>query len=220
MRKPEAIPNYYVYELMVNGRRLTSTKKKHFFSCINKIYQENDKFIYRGDKKDKLQSLYGVSDAYNELGHSLFIMGAKAGMFVGSSLPGMNEVDIAEAGNNEFRLIFRMLQNLLQREFPFGPVRMAMKQFRDVREKEVTAFFRDIKNEQMFINRIGVANKQQQILMRDYYLALLHHISKSEYYASSFLLSTTSSFSQAHKFAWNGEPTDSNNPIIFFWVGA
>jgi len=219
MRKPEFIPNYYAYELAVNGRRLSSAKKTYFFSCINKIYQENEKFIYRGDKKDKLQSLYGVSDDYNELGHSLFIMGAKAGMFVGSGLPGINEIDIAEAGNNEFRLIFRMLRNLLRREFPFGSVRIAMKQFREVREQEVTAFFQDNGNEQVFIDKIEIANKQQQILIRDYYLALLHHISKSEYYASSFLLSTTSSFSQAHRFAWKEEPGDSANPIIFFgWI--
>lgn len=31
----------------------------HFSNCINKIYHNNGKFMYRGDKKRKLFSIYG-----------------------------------------------------------------------------------------------------------------------------------------------------------------
>ncbi|WP_443945754.1 hypothetical protein ACJVDH_01155 [Pedobacter sp. AW1-32] len=50
-------------------------------------------------------------------------------------------------------------------------------------------------------------------------MGLLHHVSKSEYYASSFLLSTSIDFSQASKFASSKEEKDSENPLIIFgWV--
>jgi len=220
MKNADITPNYYAYSLRIDGNQLSDSQKKHFFDCINKIYRGNDKFIYRGDKKDKLQLLYGVSDNHFEgdFPNSMFTLGAKARMFIDSGLPGTNEIGIAEAGNNVFRLIFQMLSKLLHREFPFGPVRMATVGFR-AREENVVAFFRNQNNEQVFLDIIERVTPQQQIIIRDYYLALLHHISKSEYYASSFLLSTTSNFSQAYRFAWKGENEDSRNPLILFgWV--
>lgn len=220
MMKADIVPNYYAYSLKVNGRKLSNSQKKHFFNCINKIYSNNYKFIYRGDKKDKIRSVYGLAKDHfdDDFRRSVFVLGAKASMFIDTILPGVGEIDIAEAGNNEFRLIFRMLSNLLQREFPFGTIRMAMRTFR-TREEDITTFFRNLTNESIFVEIINGLSSQQQICIRDYYLALLHHISKSEYYASSFLLSTTTSFSQANKFAWNKEDENSNNPLIFFgWL--
>jgi hypothetical protein len=218
MEKFDTIPNYYRYFLQVNGKALNHKQKKHFFNCINKIHRENYKFIYRGQKRDLLQSIY--NDAYfaTEFRYSLFLMGAKAGMFGQSELPGINEIDIAEAGNNEFHLIFRMLGNLLRRQFPFGPTRRAIAGFRE-REEDVTTFFSNNNNLEVFINRLNSLSGQNRIIIRDYYLALLHHISKSEYYSSSFLLSTTTNFLQSQKFAWKGETEGSNNPVVLFgWI--
>lgn len=60
---------------------------------------------------------------------------------------------------------------------------------------------------------------QQQIIVRDYYLGLLHHINKSEYYPSSFLLSASTEFSQAYKFAWSKKEIDSEDPLVIFgWI--
>jgi hypothetical protein len=86
--KPDIVPNYYAYFLKVNGKDLSNSQKEHFFNCINKIYKNNYKFIYRGDKRDKLQLLYGVGDnnLREEFSHSLFIIGAKAQMYLGSGL--------------------------------------------------------------------------------------------------------------------------------------
>jgi hypothetical protein len=220
MKKPEAIPNYYAYTLKVNGRQLTDLQKKHFFNCINKIYRENYKFIYRGDKKDKLQSLYRVTSDHfdNEFYNMLFLMGAKANMLINSDFPSANEIHIARARNNEFSLIFHMLGKLLTKEFPFGATRIAMKGFRAT-EEDIIQFFRKPGNEQIFVDIIGTISTRQKIIVRDYYLALLHHVSKSEYYPSSFLLSTTSNFSQAYKFAWKGADDNSNKPLILFgWI--
>lgn len=218
--KPDIVPNYYAYSLKVNGKDLSNSQKEHFFNCINKIYKNNYKVIYRGDKRDKLQLIYGVGDnnLREEFSHSLFIIGAKAQMYLGSGLPGINDIDIAETGNNEFRLIFRMLSNLLSREFQFGTIRTALGHFRKTEER-VTRFFQARSNEQVFTDIIDRINTNKKIIIRDYYLALLHHVSKSEYYASSFLLSTTSNFSQAHKFAWGKENEGSSNPLILFgWL--
>lgn len=220
MRAADIIPNYYAYSLKVNGRSLSVSQKKQFLNCINKIYRRNGKFIYRGDKKDQLQLIYGIRDGHFEADfpNLIFTLGAKARMFIGSGLPGANEIDIEEAGNNVFRLIFRMLSNLLRREFPFGTVRIATKWFRK-REEAVTNFFCNRHNEHVFADIISRIAPGGQIVVRDYYLALLHHISKSEYYPSSFLLSTTSNFSQAYRFAWKGENEYSTKPLILFgWV--
>ena len=214
------LPNYYAYSLKVNGIELTDSQKNHFFNCVNKIYKENYRFIYRGDKKDKLQLVYGFDDDdfNDDFANPLFILGAKAGMFAGHELPGINEIGIVAADNRDFRLIFRMVSALLQREFPFGAIRSAVREFRS-REEGVKVFFTKPENEQQFVDITQSLSLPQQILVRDYYLALLHHISKSEYYASSFLLSTTSNFSQAYKFAWKGEDANSDRPAILFgWV--
>jgi hypothetical protein len=220
MKKPDFIPNYYSYELTLNNEALSDDQKHFFFDSVNKIYRENDKFVYRGDKKEKLQAIYNVDPNRFEKDfyHSFFIMGAKANMLLQADLNDLAEIDIASAEDNVFRRIFRMLRNLLEREFPFGPTRYALGQFRKS-EDEVTNFFREQTNEDVFIERINGASSKQKIIIRDYYLALLHHISKSEYYQSSFLLSTTLSFAVAHKFAWNKEPEHSENPVILFgWI--
>jgi hypothetical protein len=54
MKISDMIPNYYAYRLKTNGRDLSEEQRIHFFNSINKIYRNNDKFIYRGDKKEKL----------------------------------------------------------------------------------------------------------------------------------------------------------------------
>ena len=51
MKISDMIPNYYAYRLKTNVRDLSEEQRIHFFNSINKIYRNNDKFIYRGDKK-------------------------------------------------------------------------------------------------------------------------------------------------------------------------
>lgn len=219
MKRVDIIPNYYAYRLKSNGRDLSDEQKNHFFSCINKIYRNNDKFIYRGDKKEKLYSIYGLEkDSSNEqFRDKLFILGAKANMFL-TNLPVINEINIDGTGNNVFNFIFKMLSNLLKREFPVGPIRNAIMGFRN-RETETIDFFCNNLNERRFIDIIERLSLSQQIIVRDYYLGLLHHISKSEYYPSSFLLSASIDFSQAYRFAWSREKKQSQNPLIIFgWI--
>lgn len=219
MKNVDMIPNYYAYTLKTNGRNLSEEQKIHFFNCINKIYRNNDKFIYRGDKKEKLYPIYGLEkDSSDERFRDiLFILGAKANMFL-TKLPGINEINIDEANNNVFNLIFKMLSNLLNRDFPFGSIRRVIGDFRK-RETEVIIFFCNQDNKRKFIDIIDRLSPPQQIIIRDYYLGLLHHISKSEYYVSSFMLSTSIDFSQASKFAWNKEEKNSENPLIIFgWI--
>ena len=220
MRNIDVIPNYYSYSLKVNGRDLTIPQKELFFNCINKIHRENHKVIYRGDKKNRIQHLFGVNNGQfdDEFHQYLFLMGIKGQIFSKSELPGINEIDIAKAGENEFNLIFRMLGNLLKKEFPFGAIRMAVKSFNSS-EEEVKNFFCNQENEQHFIDRTNMITPEKRIVVRDYYLALLHHINKSEYYPSSFLLSVTTSYQQAHKFAIKEQNTNDNIPIILFgWI--
>jgi hypothetical protein len=219
-RRPEYVPNYYAYTLKVNGRALTKTQKKLFFDGLNKIHRENPTIVYRGDKKSTLLPLYHLRhnqfpSAFND---AIFLLGAKARQFTGDLATGPFAIDIAGAAGNEFQLIFRMLGNLLSRKFPFGSLRFRVISFKKD-ESHLTSFFRTPENEDRFIQILETFEPVKKITARDYYLALLHHISKSQYYSSSFLLSTTTSFPLAHKFAWSGENADSTDPIILFgWV--
>lgn len=219
MKSIDMIPNYYAYTLKTNGRDLSEAQRSHFFNCINKIYRNNDKFIYRGDKKEKLYPIYGLEkDSSDKLFRdTLFILGAKANLFL-IKKPGINEINIDEANNSVFNLIFRMLSNLLNKEYPFGLVHRVVRDFR-TRETGIINFFCNQDNEQRFVDIIDKLTLLQQIIVRDYYLGLLHHVSKSDYYASSFLLSTSVDFSQASKFASSKEEKNSENPLIIFgWV--
>ncbi len=219
-RRPEYVPNYYAYKLKVNGRALTKAQKKQFFDGLNKIHRENPTIIYRGDKKSTLLPLYHLlhdqfPSAFND---AVFLLGAKARQFAGDITAGPFAIDIAGAAGNEFRLIFRMLGNLLSREFPFGGLRFRVASFKKD-ESDLTTFFRAPENEPGFVQISESFEPAKRIAVRDYYLALLHHISKSQYYSSSFLLSTTTSFPLAHKFAWSRENSESTDPLIFFgWI--
>lgn len=219
MKNVDMIPNYYAYTLKTNGKELSEEQRSHFFNCINKIYRNNDKFIYRGDKKEKLYSIYGIekNSSDEKFRDTLFILGAKANMFL-TKLPGVNDIDIDEVDNNVFSLIFKMLSNLFNKEFPFGLIQKFVGDFRK-RESRVIDFFCNQYNEYVFINIIDKLTLKQQVIVRDYYLGLLHHVSESDYYASSFLLSTSVNFAQASKFASSKEEKDSENPLIIFgWV--
>ena len=201
------------------GRYLSEEQRIHFFNCIKKIYRNNDKFIYRGDKKEKIYPIYGLDKESSDerFRDTLFILGAKANMFL-TRLPGVNEINIDDANSSVFNLIFKMLSSLLNREFPFGLTRKFVGEFRK-RESGVIDFFCNQYNEHRFTDIISNLTPKQQIIVRDYYLGLLHHVSKSDYYASSFLLSTSIDFSQASKFASSKEDKDSENPLIIFgWV--
>jgi len=219
MRNEDIVPNYYAYTLKTNGEVLSKKQRKHFFSCINKIYRNNDKFVYRGDKKEKLYSIYGLEEdaSDRQFRERLSILGTKGNMFLMDSLD-ENAINLNRADNDVFSRIFKMLADLLNREFPSGHLRKVVGNFKN-RETEITTFFCNPNNERIFIDIINERTLQEQIIIRDYYLALLHHISKSEYYPSSFLLSTSIDFSKAYRFAWSREKENSENPIIIFgWV--
>jgi hypothetical protein len=219
-RLPETIPNFYAYTLRVNGRKLGRAQSRQFFDCVNKIYRENHKVVYRGDKKSTTLPVFGIEEREfpKQFNDALFMMGPKARMFVSSERRREFAINIGAAGGGEFALIFRMLSNLLSREFPFSARRTAMTNFRQ-REEVVSQYFCNDSNFEDFVTKTGNLTGEERIIMRDYYLALLHHMDKSQYYTASFLLSTTTSFNQAHVFAWKEEEKDSTNPIIFVgWV--
>jgi hypothetical protein len=219
MKNDVTIPNYDTYTLKTNGKVLTEEQRKHFFKCISKIQKNNDNFIYRGDKKEKLYYIYGLEkDATDkQFREKLSILGAKANVFF-LGLLDENIININEADNNIFRRIFKMLSNLLSRENPYGHVYKVVRGFKN-RETELTNFFCNRDNEQQFIEITNGCTPEEQIIIRDYYLGLLHHISKSEYYPFSFLLSTSTDFSQAYRFAWRKKKGDKETPIIIFgWI--
>lgn len=222
-RKKEIFPDYLGYILEMNGRRLTSSQREHFLNCVQQIHRTNQ-VIYRGDKKSQLLPLYGLEGEFSSesLSNVLFMLGAKGRMFAAKDgLPGMdkNEIDISASEGNEFALIFRMLHNLMTKEFPFGGIRVAMKKFRD-NEALLTSYFRNEQNVEGFVRGcMSVDNDRHRIMLRDYYLVLLHHISKSQYYTHSFLLSTSVSYPAAQQFGWAKEDRSLQDALIICgWI--
>ena len=67
-----------------------------------------------------------------------------------TKVPGINEININDTNNSVFNLIFKMLSNLLKREFHFGSIRRFVGDFKK-RESGVINFFSNQNNEYRFI---------------------------------------------------------------------
>ena len=75
-------------------------------------------------------------------------------LYIEEDVPGINELDFAGRDRDVFRLIFKMLAGLLQREFTFGTVRRAIASFKS-REDAVVTFFKSHYNESIFVETIN-----------------------------------------------------------------
>jgi hypothetical protein len=218
--EPEDMPEFDKYVLMLNGNELTTDQRAHFIMCVDKVYNVNRRIIFRGEKKASILKTYGIKNSGfpKEFNASLFIMGNKARMFTMEENQALNEINISEATGNVFSHIFRMISDLVQKQLRFSANRNVLESFKK-REIQYRTFFLNPDNEFKLIEATNAMSYDERIRIRDYYLALLHHIDKSQYYSSSFLISTTRYWDVAHGFAWKDEEEGSENPIILFgWI--
>ncbi len=83
MTKNLEIPNFFSFSLRRNGCELDPEQRDHFYRCLSKIYMNAATYIYRGDKKEDLYSIFGLNidcpDA--DFRDSLFLFGNKAKFF-------------------------------------------------------------------------------------------------------------------------------------------
>ncbi len=111
-----------------------------------------------------------------------------------------------------------MLFNVLNKDFDNSKIDNIIKSF-CTREEAIKVFFCNASNEEKFAHELNNFSVKEKILARNYYLALLHHLGRSEYfYSFSFLLSTSTRFSTASNFAYSLQDIKKNPIIIFGWV--
>ncbi len=179
------------------------------------------KVIYRGDQKSRVLGRFNLTEnsvprPFNDM---LFLIGDKGRIFlseVEKEINSKSSFDISDNSENFFCAIFDMLHKLL-----FSPVIVSGVQKRiDVfksKEPDLVTFFQQKNNKKNFFAKVKGSPVNEIILIRDYYLTLLHHIDRSDYYPFSFLLSTTKSFSVAQKFV--DKHAANHDEIIFVgWV--
>lgn len=200
-----AFPNYYAYTLRLNGRELNWNEKEHFVHCVNQIYRESEHVIFRGDKKEHLQRIYRLPGTWspNAFNREFFFYGAKSTLFLLPTEVRQQALNISAGNNDAFSRLFRMIRELLLSNYS--------REQRDTLDRltrnngPLVSFFLQADNEKQFREGIDKLSEEQRLRLRDHYLSLLHHIGAGTYYSSTFMLSTTESFTKACNFAFGSK---------------
>jgi hypothetical protein len=216
------LPNFNTYNPRLNGRELCLSERKTFFDLLNELATSDVLIIYRGDNKRKILKRYNNSSMPHPFNDYLFMLGTKGKYFfeeIQKKVAGSKDVfPISDISQKFFERIFEMLSNL----FNVDPQSFNAKLRRRFEkfiasETQVSIFFKERTNKKTFLQKVNEAEEKDKLLIRDYYLNLLHHFGNSEFYPTSFLLSTTTSFDVARDFVKSEIPKE--NEIIFFgWI--
>jgi hypothetical protein len=222
LNKSEAnLAPYSEYNLCINGKRLSEKDKRQFFKKLECISASTAKFIYRGDNLTSVLRRFNLNalDIPRPFNDMLFLIGDKGKFFLQGIQKRMNSegsYHIEDSSEAFFNSIFDMLNNLLCTSINSFNLQRKIDEFKN-KEQLVVNFFCNEKNKKEFFKRISAAPNNELIIIRDYYLSLLHHINRSDYYPFSFLLSTTKNFNVAKRFV--ERHVNSHNEIIFAgWV--
>ena len=214
--------DWHQYTLRRNGEPLTQEQQTFFLGKVQELREGDCRVIYRADGKTALARRYGLPDARdtNEFNNRLYLYGQKGRHFweETEALEARRGHDYTVDDHSDAFLgeIFDMLHGLLTlRTFP-GNVQKRIDQFAQ-REVATGDFFRDTANRPTFLQAFAGLHDRERLQLRDYYLALLHHLDKSHYYPISFLLSTTTSWQVAQRFAEKARQA-TDNILLMGWV--
>jgi len=203
---PAPTLSWHQYTLRCNGEPLTQDKQTFFLGKVQELYEGDCRIIYRGDGKTAVAKRYGLPDAHdtNEFNNWLYLYGQKGRHFweEAEALEARRGHDYTVDDHSDTFLgeIFDMLHGLFTlHTFPAN-VQKRIDQFAQ-REVVTGDFFGDTANRLIFLQAFAILHDQERLHLRDYYLTLLHHLDKSDYYPISFLLSTTTSWQVAQRFA-------------------
>ncbi|MVT09509.1 hypothetical protein [Chitinophaga tropicalis] len=213
-------PDYGSFRLQMNGTDLTDSQSKIFLSVIAELSEANVRIVYRGDKKNKAVEKFNLTvqaipHGFNDY---IFLFGEKGRYFLKEKITtaGTNTYGITDTSEGFLTVIFDMLHAIFTRDRYAFPVKASLDKFKKD-HPEFIKYFINEDNKKDFVSRITSADRRVRIRARDYYLTLLHHFGKNEFYPVSFLLSATTSFQVAQKYVAK-EITDENDIIFFGWV--
>jgi hypothetical protein len=221
-RYPAPTLDWQQYTLRCNGGQLVPEQQAFFHNRVQDLRQGDCRVLYRGDRKTALARRYGLPDASDitEFNNRLYLFGQKGQHFYEetAALEARRGHDYTVDDHSDTFLgeIFDMLHGLLTLgTFPDN-VQKRIDQF--VRRETVAAgFFLDATNRHRFLQAFARRNDRERLQLRDYYLTLLHHLDKSEYYPISFLLSTTTSWQVAQQFSEKARQTG-DDILLMGWV--
>jgi len=218
----DVLPDFNIYSPRLNGQDLSISERTIFFDRLKELVNSDVLIIYRGDNKAAVLKRYNNSSIPHPFNDYLFMLGTKGKYFFEEVqkqiADSKNAFPISDTSQKFFARIFDMLSNLFNtcpRSFN-ERLRRRFEKFIE-REVQVYLFFKERVNKRTFLAKVKGADEKDKLLIRDYYLNLLHHFGKSEFYPTSFLLSATTSFDVANDFVKNEIPKE--DEIIFFgWV--
>lgn len=200
------------YKFKNNNKDLSCSELKKFASfifCLVKHHSEKKiSLIYRGENLSDAIKILGCNK--KNFNQAIFLIGSKGRHYRKQYIEKKDRYSFDDISDGFFEHIFTKLNNALRNTKNPSLIEFA------TREQPFTSYFIKKTNRNNFLATISMLKDTDKLKARDYYLTILHHIGKIGFHARSFLLSTSTKFSVAKKFA---ESNQKNDGIIYFsWL--
>jgi len=218
LRNKIIVLDFSKFKLYKKQELLTPDEEKVFRERLKFLEASNCWRIYRGDSRSKMLERYQTG-SLDEFNHKLFLLGNKGKFFlkeVQKKVKSSKAIKVSETNDTVFGKVFEMLWSVLSEKKYGNSVQQRIESFK-LQENSMSDFFTNKDNKAVFVERLHGLSQKEKILIRNYYLTLLHQMDQSEYYPVSFFLSVTKDFVQAQKFT----PLENvvEDDIIFFgWI--
>jgi hypothetical protein len=210
---------------LIDNRNNFTPLSKEDKNNINNIYKslisDNFIFVYRGQKKENLKKLFNENYGTKKFFDYLFMIGEKAKNYHFKKQDASNQDALSyllRIDSNEievFQIIFERFKSI------FSNTRISKEQrkFMNAHEKFYT-FFLEEDNIDKFIKIVKNINSSERILLRDYYLFLLHTISSNSKKSliKPLFVSTSTKDSVAKGFAGLHEGKLDEGIMLYYFI--
>lgn len=177
----------------VDGRDLTDKELKKVTIFILELSRVWRRIIYRGENEENLRRKLNINSTENifeRLSYFIFMVGDKARAYHlqnrDSIINEGNIYPIDSLDQDVFYMIFDKFYNVFHTS--------TNRENIDFREynHDFATFFQNRENRNIFLNKIlEIQNDHDKLIVRDYYLSLLHKIGKVGLHYTSLFVSTT-----------------------------
>lgn len=195
-----------------NGEELSEEERQAFENFVTEYVASDKKIsVYRGTNN---LTVYNVGlDNIPELSARLFMLGCKAKHFEKEMKENKKLFAMNTTSKGVFEIIFERFWSACQSEV-WTKSEGEIDSYRKFcyENEQMCSYFGNRNNLQDFCNKILPLNDEEKLKVKDYYVALLHAF-ESFKFQHCYMLSTTTNFDVATKFAQGGI-------IIFSWVPA
>jgi hypothetical protein len=205
--------------------RLLFDKEKEIFSHfidLLKSYEDQKKvtIVYRGEKKESLKNKFKKEYGTRKFFNDLFIIGEKAKVYyqqkANKAIRSNDLTSISDVSDKVFRDIFDEYHKIFTQRQKFSASRT--RKIDEFKEKHCVFvnYFKNSINSQSFCNTIiGQNDDENKIVIRDYYLYLLHTFCLGD---KSFFVSTSTDINVARDFATKSrDKVNDDKSVIFFY---